>query len=55
MRFVHVQRRDGRWLILDLVGKGNRTRSVVMPDWVAEAIHAWATAAGLSAGRCSGP
>ena len=51
LTFTHVQQRDGRWLIIDLVGKRNRTRSVVMPAWVKEAIEAWSEAAGIQTGR----
>ncbi len=50
LAFGHIQEREGRWLITDLVGKGNRTRSVVMPDWCKAAIDAWARGAGVSGG-----
>ena len=29
----HIQQRDGRWVIVDLIGKGARVRSVPMPSW----------------------
>ena len=29
----HIQQRDGRWAIVDLVGKRNKKRSVPMPSW----------------------
>ena len=48
--FAHVQQRDGRWLIVDLVGKRNKVRSVVMPTWVKQALDAWAQGAGIGAG-----
>lgn len=47
----HVQQRDGRWAIVDLVGKGARMRTVPMPSWAKAAIDAWTQAAGISAGR----
>jgi integrase/recombinase XerD len=47
----HIQQRDGRWVVCDLLGKGNRTRTVPMPSWAQAAIDAWALAAGISAGR----
>jgi site-specific recombinase XerD len=50
LTFAHIQRRDGRWVVVDLVGKGNRTRSVVMPKWAKDAIDAWVEAAGLTEG-----
>jgi site-specific recombinase XerD len=37
----HVQQRDGRWCIVDLVGKHGRVRTVPMPTWVKVAIDAW--------------
>lgn len=33
LSFRHIQQRDGRWVIVDLVGKGKRIRSVPMPAW----------------------
>lgn len=33
-----VQQRDGRWVIVDLMGKGNRVRSVPIPSWTKKAI-----------------
>ena len=43
----HVQQRDGRWCIVDLVGKHERVRTIPMPTWVKVAIDAWTAAAGL--------
>lgn len=37
----HLQQREGRWVIVDLVGKGNRTRTVPMPSWCKAAIDLW--------------
>ena len=37
----HVQQRDGRWCIVDLVGKHGRVRTIPMPTWVKVAIDAW--------------
>lgn len=51
LTFAHLQRRDGRWLLVDLVGKGHRIRSVVMPAWGKEALDAWTKAAGIDSGR----
>lgn len=41
LTFGHFQQRDGRWVIVDLVGKGNRTRTVPMPSWTKAALDAW--------------
>src|ERR1039457_3850148 len=46
----HIQQRDGRWCIVDLVGKHNRVRTVPMPAWVKVAIDAWTCPAGVMDG-----
>jgi integrase len=46
----HLQQREGRWVIVDLVGKRNRRRSVPMPSWAKAAIDAWCVAAGIAQG-----
>jgi site-specific recombinase XerD len=47
----HVQQREGRWVIVDLVGKRGKVRSVPMPSWVKAAIDDWTSAAGISEGN----
>ena len=47
----HVQQRDGRWVIVDFVGKGQRVRYVPMPAWAKAAVDRWTEAAGITAGR----
>jgi integrase len=51
LTFGHVQQRDGRWVVVDLVGKGQRVRSVPIPNWTKAAIDLWASSAGLTSGR----
>jgi site-specific recombinase XerD len=46
----HVQQRDGRWCIVDLVGKHGRVRTIPMPTWVKVAMDAWTSAAGVTDG-----
>ena len=46
----HIQQREGRWVIVDLVGKRSKTRSVPMPSWAKYAIDAYMLAAGIVAG-----
>jgi len=46
-----VQQRDGRWVIVDLVGKHHRVRSIPMPSWTKAAIDAWTYRAGIATGR----
>jgi integrase len=47
----HIQQRDGRWCIVDLVGKHGRVRTVPMPTWVKVAIDAWAAPVGITDGH----
>jgi site-specific recombinase XerD len=51
LTLAHVQQREGRWVICDLVGKGNRTRTVPMPSWAKAALNAWAEAARIIEGQ----
>ena len=47
---AHIQQRDGRWLIADLIGKHGRIRTVPLPPWTYRAIRDWTAAAGISEG-----
>jgi integrase len=40
-----IQLREGRWVIIDLRGKGGRIRTVAVPIWVKQGIDAWMAAA----------
>src|SRR3954469_24912747 len=51
----HVQQRDGRWCIVDLVGKHGRVRTVPMPTWVKVAMNAWTAIGGVADGHVSDP
>jgi len=51
LNFGHIQQRDGRWCIVDLLGKHGRVRTIPMPAWVKVAIDAWTSAAGVSDGQ----
>ena len=46
-----IQLREGRWVLVDLEGKGRRVRTVAIPVWVKQGINAWMTAAGIEDGR----
>ena len=50
LTFSHLQQRDGRWCIVDLVGKHGRVRTAPMPTWVKVAIDAWTLAADVAEG-----
>lgn len=30
---THIQQREGRWCIVDIIGKGGRVRTIPMPSW----------------------
>jgi len=51
LNFEDVQRRAGRWVILNLVSKGGRVRTVGVQAWVKRAIDEWTAAAKIRAGR----
>ena len=50
LTFSHLQQRDGRWCIVDLVGKHGRVRTAPMPTWVKVAIDSWASPAAVAGG-----
>jgi len=50
LTFNHIQQRDGRWVLVDLIGKRNKVRSVPMPNWAKQAIDEYASAADLTSG-----
>jgi site-specific recombinase XerD len=52
---THIQDREGRWLIADLIGKQGRIRSVPIPLWVRMAIVRWTAAAGITDGALLRP
>ncbi len=51
LRIENIQMRQGKWAIVDLVGKGGHIRTVPIPQWVKEALDAWISAAGITRGR----
>jgi integrase len=55
LTFTHVQQRDGRWCIVDLVGKHGRVRTAPIPTWVKVATDAWTLASGVAAGHVFRP
>src|SRR5260370_22320661 len=40
LRIEDIQLREGRWVIIDLRGKGGRVRTVAVPIWVKQSIDA---------------
>jgi site-specific recombinase XerD len=55
LTFAHVQQRDGRWCIVDLVGKHGRIRTTPMPNWAKLAIDAWTGPAAIVDGHVFRP
>ncbi len=55
LRLRDLEQREGRWAIVDLVGKGGHIRTVPIPDWVREQLEAWITAARINEGRIFRP
>jgi site-specific recombinase XerD len=46
-----LQQREGRWVITNLLGKRNKTRTVTVPDWVKKSIDAYLIASGIKNGN----
>jgi len=51
LRLRDLEQREGRWAIVDLVGKGGHIRTIPIPDWVREQLEEWITAAEIDEGR----
>jgi site-specific recombinase XerD len=51
LAFEHIQMREARWVIVDMMGKHGHVRSVPMPAFAKAAIDVWTQAARLSTGR----
>jgi site-specific recombinase XerD len=50
LSFEQVQQRDGRWVLVNLIGKRDKIRSVPMPNWTKASIDAWSSASAISDG-----
>lgn len=50
LSFSHIQQREGRWAIVDIVGKRDKMRTVPMPSWAKAAVDSWKTVAHLEVG-----
>ena len=51
LTFEDLQLREGRWVIVDMRGKGGRIRTIPVPIWVMVAVGHWTDATKLSSGR----
>jgi len=50
LSFSHIEQREGRWAIVDIVGKRDKMRTVPMPSWAKACVDAWKAVAHLEAG-----
>jgi site-specific recombinase XerD len=50
LSFSHIEQREGRWVIVDIVGKRDKMRTVPMPSWAKACIDAWKSVAHLEKG-----
>ena len=50
LSFSHIEQREGRWAIVDIVGKRDKMRTVPMPSWAKACVDAWKTVAHLEEG-----
>ena len=46
----HIQQREGRWAIVDIVGKRDKMRTIPMPSWAKSAIDSWLYSAKIEEG-----
>lgn len=45
-----LQQRENRWVLVDILGKGRRVRTVAVPPWVKVAMDTWIAAAAIREG-----
>jgi site-specific recombinase XerD len=50
LRVEHLQQREGRWVVVDLYGKGGRVRSIPFGGWAKASIDLWLGAARITEG-----
>jgi integrase len=55
LKIEDIQLREGRWVIIDLRGKGGRIRTVAIPIWIRQGIDAWTAAAKIEKGNLLRP
>ncbi len=46
-----LQMREDHWIIADLIGKGQRVRTVPMPEWTKTVVDDWTRPAGITNGK----
>jgi integrase len=53
LRWPQWRKADGRWIVADIVGKGNKRRTVPANKWVGEIVNDYHAVAHACAGACS--
>ena len=51
LNLEQLQSREGRWVIVNLAGKGKRLRTVPVPSWTKELLNVWLRHSGVSEGK----
>src|SRR5580700_5077373 len=51
LRLCQLQLRESHWVIVDLVGKGGRIRTVPVPNWCTGLVDVWHRDSGVSEGK----
>lgn len=46
----HFQQREGRWVILNLIGKRNKARTIPVAGWIKASVDRWLEIAGVTSG-----
>ncbi len=46
-----VQSRQGHWVIVDMIGKGGRIRTVPIPQWAKDSLDLWTSTAQITTGK----
>ncbi len=47
---THLRSREGRWLVINLIGKGGRMRTVPVPAWAMAVVNEWIQKAEITSG-----
>jgi integrase len=55
LQLNQLQRREDHWVIVDLVGKGGRLRTVPVPDWCKWLVDGWLCESGVREGTVLPP
>jgi integrase len=50
LRVDHIQKRSHVWVLANVLGKRNKIRTVVLPDWTKTAVDAYLETCGITSG-----